>query len=117
MSVTKHKLFKVSILGNEFDFDKEALRIIDEFLKAPNLVYLNHSITSLGKDLSKTAYQYKDVMLVISLVYKDLEDSPDQLTKASKKTKELVRNSIEKGESSPMPSYETQFDSKVKPKS
>ena len=119
MPTVKHKLFKIKILDIEdgwnsdidgYDFDAKGIEEIDIFLSESNYIYVNHSICVLGKDRERSSNGFRDIILLISLVYKDLNDTPNQLKNVSKQTKEIVRKSIEKGEDFPKPQYKTSFD-------
>lgn len=112
--LVKHKLFIVSITesaGNDV-FDAKVLDEINSFLAEDNFVYLNHSISVVGKDVRMSGASYKPVALAVSLVYKDLNDSPNQVKRISSKSKKIIRTSIEENADIPKPNYKTEFDKK-----
>lgn len=115
MSTYKHKLFLVplSLKEDKYNPNIEAMEKINIFLEEQNYIYVNHTITSLGLDTPAfNGFKYTEVCLAISLVYKDLNDTPKQLKNVSEKTKKIVRSSEENLEVIKQPDYQTEIDKK-----
>jgi len=116
MPNTKHKIFSIYVHEKQkIDFDQTVLNTISEFLIEPNIVYISHSIATLSLPLIDyyriQSYRH---FVVISLIYKDLSETELDLSKTTKKTKDLVKRSIETGAAIPMPNIETSFDKRTK---
>ena len=115
MSQTKHKIFKIKISKNKkFDLDKNAQNIVDAFLSKDNYIYINRSVTVFSEDIEETG----DILtinkfLVISLIYKDLNESEYNLKDTSKAVKKVVTKEIKKGDIIPKPQLETSFDKEI----
>lgn len=116
MSQTKLEIFKIGITPNSnFDLEKNVLDHINEFLRDDNKIYTNHSTSILTEDLdeygvAKTVNKF----LVVSIVYKDLNETPFNLKNTSKKLKNIVKTEIEKGTALPEPTIETDLEKKIK---
>jgi hypothetical protein len=108
----KHKLFLVPIIASSetYNLDVKVLEEINQFLAEDNYVYLSHSISTIGRDMRPSPGSYRSILLAISLVYKDLNNSPNQIKEISTKSKKIVRKSIESEADIPMPQYKTAFD-------
>ena len=108
----KHKLFSIRISEKKkIEFDQVAFDMINDFLSESNNVYINHSITVLSSPI----IDYQRIVsynhhIIVSLIYKDLNETELDLSKTSKKTKEIVKKSIALGEKIPMPNIETDFE-------
>ena len=116
MAQTKHKVFKIKITEDgKFNLDKAVEDEINNFLSEPNNIYVGHSITVLTQDVDNYGH-FKTInkFIVISLVYKDLNESEFDLKKASKKVKEVVTKEIESGKAIPEPKTNTEFDESIK---
>lgn len=112
MSITKHKIFKLK-LGDDgrFTITKAVEKTINDFLLQPNVVYVNHSITTLTEDIK----EYDDPkticrFVLISLIYKDLNSSSLDVRSTSKKVKSVVHKEIESGMEITEPQIETEID-------
>ena len=116
MPVTKHKLFSIYVSDlSKIDFDNAIMKKIDTFLIESNVVYVNHSISVL----SDPTFQYEKLkayrhFVILSIIYKDLNETEFDVSKTTKKTKEVVKKSIEAGDTVPMPNIESSFDKKLK---
>ncbi len=116
MSVTKHKIFRVKISqDSKLSFDETIQKEINSFLSESNNIYVNHSTSVLTEDLEEYG-QHKTInkFLVISLIYKDLNDSEYNLNKTSKKIKAVVSREVETGRTLKEPIVETEFDREIK---
>jgi hypothetical protein len=116
MSVTKHKIFRVKISQDSGQsFDETIQKEINSFLFESNNIYVNHSTSVLTEDIEEYG-QNKTInkFLVISLIYKDLNDTEYNLNKTSKKLKTVVSREIETGRILTEPSVETDFDREIK---
>lgn len=115
MSATKHQLFKLKLSDDaKFTVTKEVEKTINEFLLEPNIVYVNHSITTLTEDIEeydnlKTVCRF----VLISMVYKDLNSSSLDVKLASKKAKTVVHKEIESGAKITEPQIETEIDKEI----
>jgi hypothetical protein len=116
MSTTKHKFFKILITNSsDFDYSKESENELNTFLSENNVVYVNHSV-SIFHD-SKQEYNHVlnvPKYLLVSLVYKDLNESPMDLKKSSIKTEKLVKKSVENNDEIIKSSHSTSFEKKLK---
>lgn len=115
MSVTKHKIFRIKISNDSnLSLNKDAQKTIDLFLADSNNIYVNHSISVLTEDIEIYG-QNKTVnkIFVVSLIYKDLNDSAYDVKKASKKIQRVVSNEIELGQEVKKPEIETEFDKEI----
>jgi putative transposon-encoded protein len=117
MSVTKHKIFKVKISeDSNLSLSSDTRKTIDAFLANPNHIYVNHSTSILSEDIevygqNKTVNKF----LVISLVYKDLNDTGFDVSKTSPKVRQVVSKEIEVGREIEKPNVETEFEKSIKP--
>lgn len=115
MTITKHKIFKIKISDDgRFTISKAVEKTINNFLIEPNIVYVNHSVTTLTEDVEeyhniKTICKY----VLISIVYKDLDSTQLDVKKTSKKIKSVVHKQIESGESIVEPNVLTEIDKAV----
>ena len=115
MSATKHKLFKLKLSDDaKFTVTKEVEKAINEFLLEPNIVYVNHSITTLTEDIEeydnlKTICRF----VLISIVYKDLNLSSLDVKSTSKKVKTVVHKQIESVAEITEPQIETKIDKEI----
>ena len=125
METVKHKLFLIPIKDGTIDLENIVLEEINTFLADENLIYLNHSITTLAKDVvfsineginpkdknhrNNASYMpfFKvetiQTFCVISLIYKDLKDTKNDVSKLSKKSKQVVKRTVESGKKLPKP--------------
>ena len=112
MAVNKIKVFKVAISNNmELDLDEKELEAVNKFLKNPNIIYINHSGTVFFDSENHNGREkLKNRFLVISLVYKDLNDTQYNLKKVSKKTESFIKNSFENNEKIEPPKHLTNFE-------
>lgn len=116
MSITKHRIFKLKLSSDDkFTITKTVEKAINEFLLDSNIVYLNHSITTLTEDIEeydnlKTICKY----LLISIVYKDLNSSSLDVKSTSKKVKSVVHKQVVSGEEVSQPEIETEIDKEIK---
>lgn len=112
--LTKHRLFiiPVNVIDRDYAIDEKAEKAINGFLAEDNFVYINHSITTLGMDTSRSPGTYRDIKIVVSLIYKDLSETPNQLKKLSERTKKIIRTSVEQDDTLPIPPHTTHFDKK-----
>jgi hypothetical protein len=115
MPTTKHKIFKIKVSDDgKFTISKTIEKTINEFLSEPNNVYVNHSVTTLTEDIDeydnlKTICKY----VLISIVYKDLDNTSLNLKGISKKTKETVQREIESGNAIQEPDILTELDKEI----
>ena len=115
MSQTKHKIFKVKISDDgKFTISKAVEKTINDFLAESNIVYINHSVTTLTEDIEeydnlKTICKY----VLISIVYKDLDSSQFNVKTSSKKIKSIVHKQIESGEKIKEPNILTEIDKEI----
>lgn len=116
MPQTKIEIFKIGISqSSNFDLEKNVLNQINEFLSDDNKIYINHSTSILTEDIdeygvAKTINKF----LVVSIVYKDLNETPFNLKNTSKKVRNIVKTEIEKGATLPEPTIETELEKKIK---
>jgi len=122
MAITKHKIFLLPIVNGEIDLTNKVDAVINTFLSDENIVYLSHSITTISKNEYTTItnfnkqiikqnpdmdkfFKYKiiNTFCVVSLVYKDLKDTAQDVSSLTKKTKEVVRQNVESGKKLPKP--------------
>ena len=116
MSVTKHKIFRIKISqDNKLLFDQSIQKEINSFLSESNTIYVNHSTSILTEDIEEYG-QNKTInkCLIISLIYKDLNDTTFSLKNTSKKVRKVVTKEIEKGQTLSEPIVETDFDIEIK---
>lgn len=115
MPVTKHKIFKIKVSDDgKFTISKTVEKTINTFLSESNNIYLNHSISTLTEDIEKydnlkTVCKY----VLISIVYKDLNNSSLNLKETSKKIKETVHREIESGNPIDEPHILTELDKEI----
>jgi len=115
MPITKHKIFKIKVSDDgKLTISKTIEKTINDFLSEPNNVYVNHSVTTLTEDVDeydniKTICKY----VLISIVYKDLDNTSLNLKGISKKTKETVHREIESGNPIKEPNIITDFDKEI----
>jgi len=115
MPITKHKIFKLKISDDgKFTISKTIEKTINDFLSEPNNVYVNHSVTTLTEDYDKydnlkTICKY----VLISIVYKDLNNSSMNLKGISNKTKNIVHKEIESADPIQEPNIITNFDKEI----
>lgn len=115
MPITKHKIFKIKVSDDgKLTISKTIEKTINDFLSEPNNVYVNHSVTTLTEDVNeydniKTLCKY----VLISIVYKDLDNTSLNLKGISKKTKETVHREIESGNPIKEPNIITDFDKEI----
>jgi hypothetical protein len=116
MSVTKHKIFRVKISQDDkLSFDQNIQKEINSFLFESDNIYVNHSTSILTEDVEEYG-QNKTLnkFLIISLIYKDLNDTTYSLKNTSNKVKKVVSKEIETGLILSEPNIETDFDKEVK---
>ncbi|GEM_PF-3485007 len=115
MSQTKLEIFKIKISeDSKFDFDKKAQDEINVFLSKENNIYINHSTSILTEDVEEYgANKTINRFLVVSLIYKDLNDSQLNLKNTTKKIKKVVTKEVEQGEKIPEPKIETDLDKEI----
>lgn len=116
MSVTKHKIFRVKISQDDkLSFDQNIQKEINSFLFESDNIYVNHSTSILTEDIEEYG-QNKTInkFLIISLIYKDLNDTTYSLKNTSNIVKKVVSKEIETGHILGEPSVETDFDKAVK---
>jgi len=115
MSVTKHKIFRLKLSNDsKFTISKTVEKEINEFLLDPNIVYVNHSITTLLEDIEEYGNQ-KTIcrFLLISLIYKDLNQSTLDVKSTSNKVKTVVHKQIESGGEIAEPQFKTELDKEI----
>lgn len=116
MSQTKLEIFKIGISENsDFNLEKKVVDQINDFLRDDNKIYVNHSSSILTEDINeygliKTISKF----LIISIVYKDLNETVFDLKDTSKKVRNVVKKEIEKGTTLPEPIIETDLEKKIK---
>jgi hypothetical protein len=119
MALTKHKLFLIPIKDGNINLGEKVLESISAFLADENIIYVNHSVTTISKnDYTSDVYpkeknnpqmdvffkyKYINTFCVISLVYKDLKNTNEDVTSLSKKLKHVVRETVESGKKIPKP--------------
>jgi hypothetical protein len=116
MPLNKHKLFKIKISEDgKFDFDKKVENEINTFLADSDNVYVNHSIAILTDSIEHFD-EFKSVnkYILLSLIYKDLNDSANSLKKVSDKVRKVVTKSYEDDTIIQEPQIETDFDKAIK---
>ena len=115
MSQTKHKMFKIKISDDgKFVLDRGVQRKINAFLAEDNYIYVNHSVTVLTEDIEVTGEIFTiNKFLVISIIYKDLNESEYNLKGTSKTVKKVVTKEIEIGVNIPKPQINTTFDTEI----
>jgi len=115
MPITKHKIFKIKVSDDgKFTISKAIERTINEFLSESNKVYVNHSVTTLTEDIQeyddlKTICRY----IILSIVYKDLDNTSLNLKGVSKKIRDTVHIEIESGDPIKEPEIITDFDKEI----
>jgi hypothetical protein len=115
MPTTKHKIFKIKVSDDgKFSISKTVEDTINAFLLEANNVYVNHSVTTLTEDIEefdnfKTICKY----VLISIIYKDLNNTTLNLKDTSKKIKKVVQREIESGNPTKEPSIMTEFDKEI----
>ena len=115
MPITKHKIFKIKVSNDgKFTISKTVENTINTFLSDSNNVYVNHSVTTLTEDINeydnlKTVCKY----VLISIIYKDLDNTSLNLKGTSKKIKETVHKEIESGEPIKEPDIMTDLDKEI----
>ena len=115
MPTTKHKIFKINVSDDgKFSISKTVEKTINAFLSEPNNIYVNHSITTLTEDIEeydnlKTVCKY----VLISIIYKDLDNTSLSLKGTSKKIKDIVQREIESGKPIEKPNISTDLDKEV----
>lgn len=115
MPITKHKIFKMQISDDgKFTISSVVEKVINDFLNDSNIVYVNHSVTTLNEDVEeydniKTLCKY----VLISIVYKDLNSSHLDVKTTSKKIISVVNKQIESGEPLNEPDILTEIDKEV----
>ena len=115
MSITKHKTFKIRISDDgKFILDKSVENSINAFLAEPNNVYINHSVSTLSEDIDIYGSQKTIIrFVIISLVYKDLNETALNLKGTSKRIQKNVRKEIKKDSKIDEPSLETAIDAEI----
>ncbi|MCW3085224.1 MAG: hypothetical protein JWP12_2590 [Bacteroidetes bacterium] len=122
MSTLKHKLFLIPIEEGEININDKALQEINVFLANENMIYLNHSISVTSKDeyITNTPFKFEqitsspemdrffkykniNVYCVISLVYRDLSNTENDLSKLSSKSKKVVKELVQSVKKIPKP--------------
>jgi superfamily I DNA and RNA helicase len=115
MPITKHKIFKIQISDDgKFTISTSVEKTINDFLIESNIVYVNHSVTTLTEDVEeydniKTLCKY----VLISIVYKDLDTTRMDIKTTSNKTKSVVHRQIESGEALDEPDILTEIDKEI----
>lgn len=115
MPITKHKIFKIQISDDsKFTISTSVEKTINDFLNEPNIIYLNHSVTTLTEDIEeydkiKTLCKY----VLISIIYKDLDYTQLDIKTTSNKIKAAVHKQIESGEALDEPDIVTEIDKGV----
>jgi hypothetical protein len=101
--------------NDDLSLDVSSQKEISNFLSEPNNVYVNHSTSILTADIEEYG-EIKTVnkFLLISIIYKDLNDSEYNLKKTSKKIKKVVTKEIEAGQKIKEPEVETDFDKGIR---
>lgn len=116
MSITKHQIFRVKISEDKnLSLNETAQKEINGFLAESNNIYINHSTSILTEDVEQYG-QNKTInkFLIISLIYKDLNETTYDLKKTSTKIKKIVSKEIEFGQVIREPNIETDFDREIK---
>ena len=115
MSVTKHKIIKIPILSeDDFAMEELSIQALNEFLGDSNVVYLGHTICIATRDSRIYGSTItKNSHLIVSIVYKDLAGTAVDLSKVSRKVKEVVRREVAEGEQFAEPEIMTEFDKKA----
>ncbi len=125
MAKIKHKLFLIPVINGNINLNEKIFEEINIFLDNENIIYLNHSISTISKeeyvtninsaaynlDAAKTnptidqTFKYKNIntFCVLSLVYKDLKDSNNDVSKLSEKSKKIVRDTVQSTSRLPKP--------------
>lgn len=116
MSITKHKIFKLKLSNDaKFTITKAVEKAINEFLLDSNIVYVNHSITTLTEDIGEyDNFKTTCLYVLISIVYKDLNSSSLDVKSTSKKVQSVVHKQIESGVEITEPQIETEIDKEIK---
>jgi hypothetical protein len=112
MSITKHQIFKVGFSQDEsLELDKIASDKINDFLADPNNIYINHSICVLSESVERYGnIENANRFIVVSLIYKDLNETALDLSTASPAVKQVVRRGVKTDNKIPKPMLETEFD-------
>lgn len=115
MSITKHKIFKLPLSDDgEFSIPSKVESILNTFLSEPNIVYVNHSISTLTVDAEEYGnMKTKCKFILLSLIYKDLASSSLDVKYASKKAKSIVHKQVENGEEIKEPIIKTEIDEEI----
>ncbi|NDW08464.1 hypothetical protein [Dysgonomonas sp. 520] len=116
MPQTKFEIFRVAITDTtKLSFDSTARKKIDNFLKNPNYIYINHTASIATEDIEKYGVnKTTNKFLIVTLVYKDLTETEYNLSNTGRKTKKIVHQQIKNGDSIQAPVIETSFDTKIK---
>ena len=115
MSQTKHKIFKIKISDDgKFTISKAVEQTLNDFLEKSNIIYVNHSITTLTEDIEeydnlKTICKF----VLISIIYKDLDASKFDIKTTSRKIKSIVQKQVESGEQISEPNVLTEIDNEI----
>jgi hypothetical protein len=110
MSITKHKIFKIEI-KNSLSIEDAALNELDLFLQNSNHIYVNHTNSILTDDVPKYGQIItENRFLVISLIYKDLNNTPLNLKQTGEKLKKIVTKEVKSNENIKTPDVVTDFD-------
>jgi hypothetical protein len=119
MSLTKHQIFKIGFSQDKsLEIDKITSDRINDFLADPNNIYINHSICILSESVERYGnIENVNRFIIISLIYKDLNETAMDLSTASPVIKQVVRRGVKTDSTIPKPMTETEFDkivSKIK---
>lgn len=115
MPATKHKVFKIKVINDgKLTISKTVENTINTFLSEPNNVYVNHSVTTLTEDIEvfdnlKTVCKY----VLISIIYKDLNNTSLSLKGTSRKIDDTVQREIESGKPIKEPNILTDIDKEI----
>ena len=114
MSTTKHKIFRIEI-ENNLNVEEISMKEFDSFLENPNHVYLNHTMSILTDSEDRFGKIFSiNKGLVISLIYKDLNNTSLSIKEVGKKMKNLVSKEIKERTSLSMPNIKTAFDEELR---
>jgi hypothetical protein len=115
MQQTKMEIFKIDISNDsKLTLDKKGLTKINLFLSEDNYIYINHSTSIISSSYEEYgSIKSVDRFLIVSLIYKDLNESEYDIKNASTKVKAAVTKEIESGSSIKSPGIETSFDKEI----
>jgi hypothetical protein len=108
-------MFKLKLSDDgKFTITNVVEKAINEFLVEPNIVYVNHSVTTLTEDVEEYGNTRTNCKFVLfSLIYKDLDSTSLDVKSTSKKVKSIVHKQIESCAEIKEPQILTEIDQEI----